>query len=368
MKKPIASDALRVKNHYVPEMYLKNWAKQSEVATYALLVPNASVPHWKHRSLRGIGYHRHLYTYQGRDGESDTFERWLSEKFESPAISAIQKVLHTQKLNGEDWYHLVRFLAAQDVRTPARLHEFMQRHEKTLQQDINQIVEASIAQLEDLVHHNRPLPKAESRLTITESPFKVSIRRNPEGDGHCKAETVLGRKLWMHMSELVLTDTLQHLLKHRWTIFEAPPGITWLTSDKPVVRLNYYEPGKYDFKGGWASQGSEILFPLSPRHLMYTRIGHPTAQRKEIVSEELALLINQFIAEHAHRHIFAIAPCAIEEIRPRHVSLDAFLQEKQSWETWHQQQSDAEAELAVPSDYAATTSVSSTTTFPTVAP
>lgn len=368
MKSQAAADVLRVKNHYVPEMYLKNWAQQGEVATYSLLVPNASVPHWKKRSLRGIGYHRHLYTFIGCSGENDSFERWLSEKFESPAVTPIQKVLNDQHLNREDWYHLIRFLAAQDVRTPARLHEFMQRNEETLQQSINQTLQASIAELEKLVRCNRPLPKVKERLSITESPFKVSIRRTPNGDGYCKVDAVLGRKLWVHMSEQMLTSTLQHLQKHRWTIFEAPAGISWLTSDKPVVRLNYYQPENYDFKGGWGRPGSEILFPLSPRHLMYTRIGHPSAKRKERISEELAVLINRFIAEHAHRDIFAAVPCALEKIRPRHVSLEAFLHEKQAWETWHTEQSDAEAELATPIDYAAKDSVSNTTILPTVAP
>ncbi|MBV8248506.1 MAG: DUF4238 domain-containing protein [Comamonas sp.] len=364
----VAGDVLRVKNHYVPEMYLKNWAQRGQVATYALLVPNTSVPHWKKRSLRGIGYHRHLYTYLGRDGESDLFECWLGEKFESPAVIPIQKMLDDQRLSREDWYHLTRFLAAQDVRTPARLHEFIQRNEQTLQQELDKTVQASIAKLERLARSNRPFPKVEVRQSVTESPFKVSIQRNPAGDGYCKAEAVSGRKLWVHMSEHMLTDTLQHLHKHRWTIFEAPAGIPWLTSDKPVVRLNYYEPGNYDFKGGWGNQGSEILFPLSPRHLMYTRIGHPLAKRKELVSEELAVLINRFIAEHAHSYIFASAPSDIEGIRPRHVSLEAFLNEKHAWEAWHQQQSQAEAELIAPSDYVAKAASTNCTIFPTVAP
>ena len=44
----------------------------------------------------------------------------------------------------------------------------------------------------------------------------------------------------------------------------------------PVLRLNYYKPGQYDFRGGWGNPGSEVLMPLSPRHLLYVQVGKKT--------------------------------------------------------------------------------------------
>ena len=42
------------------------------------------------------------------------------------------------------------------------------------------------------------------------------------------------------------------LLKHRWTILHAPPGISWPTSDNPLIKLNYQDSSNYDTEGGWA--------------------------------------------------------------------------------------------------------------------
>jgi hypothetical protein len=44
------------------------------------------------------------------------------------------------------------------------------------------------------------------------------------------------------------------------------------------IPLNYYARGRYDFKGGWGNKGTEILLPLSPHHLLYTRVGHRVAR------------------------------------------------------------------------------------------
>lgn len=73
---------LRKDNHYVPELYLKQWADKVGVLTYRLLVPNENVGAWKKHSLKGIGYQKHLYTYWAGGAETDEFECWLDREFE----------------------------------------------------------------------------------------------------------------------------------------------------------------------------------------------------------------------------------------------------------------------------------------------
>ena len=38
-------------NHYVPQVYLRQWATKGTIPTYSLLVPHHRVPLWKHHSL-----------------------------------------------------------------------------------------------------------------------------------------------------------------------------------------------------------------------------------------------------------------------------------------------------------------------------
>jgi hypothetical protein len=53
----------RKDNHYVPQLYLKQWATKGRIQAYRLLVPHANLPLWKEHSLRGIAFHQHLYSY-----------------------------------------------------------------------------------------------------------------------------------------------------------------------------------------------------------------------------------------------------------------------------------------------------------------
>jgi hypothetical protein len=109
-------------NHFVPQLYLKNFASTSgEVCEYRVLVSHPSVPMWKLVNVAGTGYEKNLYTRIVRGEEADDIEQWLSREFESPAKEPLEKVLADKELTDRDWRVLVRFLASQIVRTPAFL-------------------------------------------------------------------------------------------------------------------------------------------------------------------------------------------------------------------------------------------------------
>jgi hypothetical protein len=186
----------------------------------------------------------------------------------------------------------------------------------------------------------------------TESiPLRVTKEIEPGHDvGKLKAEVVVGRSVWLFSMRHLLKNTVSVLQQQKWTILSAPQGIHWITSDDPVIKLNYYRPGVYDFKGGWGNRGTEILLPLSPRHLLYTQVGQRRSRRGEIPRAE-AEMIRRFIAEHAHRLIFAAEPDPeVPRLRPRTVNADL-------WRKWHEEQTAAEREVmgwgqeqAVPKD------------------
>jgi hypothetical protein len=114
--------ALTRDNHFVPQLYLKNFATASgEVLEYRILVSRSSVPVWKPVNVAGTGYEKNLYTRIVRGEEADDIEHWLNREFESPAKEPFIKVLANQELKQSDWKILVRFLASQIVRTPGFL-------------------------------------------------------------------------------------------------------------------------------------------------------------------------------------------------------------------------------------------------------
>ena len=148
---------LRKNNHYVPKLYLKQWAHEGHISTYRLLVPNENVPMWMEQSLKGIAYQQHLYTYLAGQEETDEFERWLDSEFESPAEEAIRRVVQEDRMSPEHWRRLVRFAVALDVRTPARLRQFIRRQNETLPALMDATMLTSVEKLEAAVSRNEPI-------------------------------------------------------------------------------------------------------------------------------------------------------------------------------------------------------------------
>jgi len=179
--------------------------------------------------------------------------------------------------------------------------------------------------------------------------LNISIRDAPESDGvQVEVRTTTGRATWLFGIKYVLqhSRSIEALRGHRWTILRAPHGFSWCTSDNPVIRLNAYSDGHYDFKGGWGSDGTQIIFPLNPRSIMYARIGERPPLRGTVVSPDFAHWVQRCILEHAHRYVFCQNKCApVTQIRPRTEDASGFSHEQAQWLHWHKKNVEAESSL-----------------------
>jgi len=331
-------------NHYVPKLYLKQWAKNGVISTYRLLVPNEKIPLWKTHSLKGIAYQEHLYNYVVAGEQTDEFERWLDREFEAPAEEVISRVISEQRLLPDHWRTLIRFAMAQDVRTPARYREFVARQSESLESLLNDTLERSVADLELAVSEGRSLGRADN--TAAEGfPFNLAIDRQPDGSGLLHAHTIVGRRLWVWNARRLLTDTIKKIPMKDWTILKPPPGLSWPTSDNPLVRLNYHGPEQYDFKGGWKVQNGDILLPLSPKHLLYTCVGNRPMIRGTTLDHDTAQFMRRIIIENADRYVFSTESSDVHLIRPRKACAKQFMAERSAWGDWNREQSEAEAKL-----------------------
>ena len=330
-------------NHFVPQMYLKRWSVDGhKIFGYRTLVSHQNIPLWNTYSIKGVAFQPHLYTRLSAEGETDEVERWLERDFETPAEEAIKKVVSDQKLSYEDWQRLARFAAAQSVRTPAKLFQGMERWHKEMPKIMESTLKKAVTKLEEAKKTGIPI-KTRKNVASETFPMRVSTEPIPDTDkSFLKVETIIGRGTWLFGLNRLLTKTLKVLLKHRWSIMFAAPNFEWFTSDDPVICLNYYGNGSYDFRGGWGNKGSEILLPLSPRHMLYTKVGAKNKSRIE-VSYEFCTKLQRFIAEHSDRWIFAHEPFEkIEMLCPRIVDPTAYNTEMEAWNKWHDDQSRAE--------------------------
>jgi len=338
---------LTAENHYVPCLYLKHFASpDGTLYRYRTLVSNPHVPTWKRVHVSGVGYQTHLYTRIVLGAETDDVERWLEREFDTPATAPIRKAIEDERLTKADWQTLIRFVAAQIVRTPAFLAENLPLWNQMMPTVLNEV-------LQDLRRELERARQSGGRLPLTNVPnteyLPLRVKRQPDGDSvKISVHTVVGRGVWLHSMKYLLTDSdsVKALLDHRWSILCAPDDLNWFSSDDPVVRLNYHSEDKYDFDGGWGSKGTEIFLPLSPRHLLYTRIGYRPPERGFVLPRVAAEFIRRAIAEHAHRNMFSNLPNEdIPKLRPRHVDAEIFRKEREGWRKWHEDQTKAEEEL-----------------------
>ena len=93
--------------------------------------------------------------------------------------------------------------------------------------------------------------------------------------------------MWLSHIERVATQHLPLFLKQQWYIIEAHPDVEWPTSDDPVIWTRKY-----------IAKGVEIVFPISPKYLLYSRIGH-----KFCASEIAKIQKNQTFSQNVWKRI-----------------------------------------------------------------
>jgi len=333
-------------SHYVPQATLRRWSDDGyRVYAYRTLVSRAEVPEWELRPIRGLAHQQDLYTTFSGGREVDEFERWITKEYEEPGLEAVDKLLARVRMSPADWKRLARYVAAQDLRTPLTFIESMKRWE----QDIPAVLEKS---MRDAINELRRARAeglglmSEAKPNALSESFRVHIQIEPpvtpsSDQAMIRAEVTAGRDLWIASMRHLLTGVASVLGEHRWSAIEPHGQEEWPLTDHPVLRLNYYEAGQYDFGGGWGSKGSEIMMPVSPRHLLYVQIGKKAPNRFRFLLKETQL-VQRLIAERAHRWVFARQPAPwVARARPRVVDQALFAAERDAWKQWPQTQAEA---------------------------
>jgi hypothetical protein len=251
-------------------------------------------------------------------------------------------------LTPEGWSAILRFLWIQSARTPAAFLKFRERHVQSLPAIMHKSLEDSVHKMEEAKSAGKTIAHPTS-VAAKDFPSQITSHIEPGADfGTLKAEIPVGRSLWLWSLRQDYARTMAAIGKLKTTILRPPSGMIWVTSDDPVVLLNFRSATDYDFGGGYGRPGTEILFPLGPQHLLYAKVGErPPFQKYQRVPETTGMWWQKFLIEHAHRMLFAVAPDPmVEKFHPRHVSLEDDKHEAAQWQQWHKEQSAAEAKIA----------------------
>lgn len=337
------------KNHYVPQFYLKQWSSDNtKIWEYKLLVSNSNVPKWNNVSIEdATGWHRDLYTGIHNNQETDEIEHWFEHEIEHPAQYIFEKIANKGLLNTQDLNKLIRFVAAQYVRTPAAYFRAQQKFKtitsEKIKYDVSQLTSQAASYIQRTPHLDRLGKQAKW------FPFKLSLDKTNDEDDMIRMQILTGftRNMWHFINTTLLEHTYICLLEHDWHVIEAPKNVTLYTSDDPVVFANIYGEGKYDLQGGWGRNLGNAFFPISPNTFLFTQIG--TEFSKKNINDALFSLVyweQRLIIENAFRSLYSISENPLIELcRQRTVSQEAFTKEKILWNEWNNKQNEYEQEF-----------------------
>lgn len=327
---------LRKKNHYVPECYLKRWADSDQkVFGFKILVAHPSISNWKKYYTKAITYQKFLYVQLYSEHLSDEVETWLDKNFESPANEALERATSDRKLSKDDWHKLINFLAAQDVRTPARLYEYLYSFQKIVP-DILKDVLSDLPEKLDKSHRIQG-PISNGNIHPEFFPLRINTNIEPGADtGTLEAKTYIGRSTWLAGIRHLLESTSKHLHNHKWTILKPAQGFYWPTSDNPVVKLNYIDNNKYDLKGGWGKIKGNIIFPIGPEHALFVQIGDRPYLKGTRLSVEKTKEMIKIICENANQMIISKnIDNSILQYRKRIIDPERIRKQKAELDGWH---------------------------------
>jgi hypothetical protein len=339
-------------NHFVPQFYLRNWSDDgSTVYSYRILVSHEKVPAWSRVGIRSLGARTDLYTEVIGGDEVDEFEKWVKSEIEDPAVVAYDKLRADEDLDPEDWARLARFFAAQDLRTPASLLESLRRWKEEIPEMLSNALKEAVAEQRGSRHRRKAERSREPGMDEFGRTLRVRVDPDapaPEGTVQLRAEITPGRSMWLASMKHLLTGVADRLQEHEWSIAEPHTGWEWITSDHPALKLNYNGFDDYTFGGGWGSTGTDLILPLTPRHLLFTQIGRQNERRLRF-SLSKTIEIQKLLCERAHREVYARRPVRrVEWFRPRTVDAAMVKAEEEEWAKWHPEQAAVEAEPRAP--------------------
>ena len=335
MKQNISRD-----NHFVPQVYLRNWGEQNTIMTYELLVPNENVPMWKKKSIEYSAFIENLYVRVDKGNELDDFEKMFRDNYETPVKMSLDKANGDFKLTMDDWKLLIDFTASQIVRTPAFYERLQPILIKAFAKGLEETAE-ELKHIDKSLIEERKIVQHQDRIAL---PIKIERTGEMADEEHeyVQISGTVGKSTWLWAIDNSLLKTLKKLHDYKWSILICDESISWPTSDNPVVCINHFSEDRYNFFGVIGRIGNEIIFPISPCRALYLQIGKKHPARIKLNAKE-SNKVKRVIVENAFRYIYSYdKDDELTKWRPRLVDLEGYQLDKKKIDEWYEQYKIAE--------------------------
>jgi hypothetical protein len=225
--------------HYVPQSYLRRFSPQEKLgAIYCFNKQNERVFFSNTRNIANeIGFYNIT-----KDVSIDPLLSHI-EYLGDQAISEIIQKKSADAINDEIKHHLAVCLGLQMTRTP--------------------------------------------ETELVSDQMEQGLSKHFESFGRIRRILSSYRSRKIHLSRMMIAginDFSRMLLIHKWALFQNTSKIPYWTSDNPVCKHNE-TPASFYGNLGLLSPGIQIIFPLSPKFLLFI---FDSRQYREVNSHEFA--------------------------------------------------------------------------------
>lgn len=334
-------------NHFIPQMYQQGWSDDGKnIWEYKTLVHDDRYPSWQHRSITRTGVWKNLYVRVSDGSEQDDFEHMFHERFENPADVPLKKARNNERLSRNDWNALIRFICSQHVRTPGFFFSFRELNAQHASEALSEVA----SKLQDgNIQPKSDTGDSDSSYAKFNELVPVSLTLSDYDDEHTgvKIETTLGKGAWLfsiqhHLREHSLL--IETLCSYKWSIVEAPAGVIWPTSDRPLVLGAVQQNGENSCVLG-IKEANVLLFPISSQKSIITCPGVKLPSRFTASAEE-AKVFRELILKNAFLYVYsACEDQSIQSVRPRVVDSKEAARIRDELGAWYDLYKDEEAPL-----------------------
>lgn len=322
-------------NHFLSKMYLDAWKNEKgKVMVYELLVPSNQIPMWQPKSTKSIGKYKSMFVRLKNKKETDDIEKWLNQKYETPAKKPLEKAVNDMNLKKEEWISLIDFIMCHLVRSPS----FIIRILNLARNECTSIFKEECENLSFNIENKKEILKDNQNFFADLFPIKITdegyIDKNIK---NIKIETILGKQFYLWIMKYLLEKTTKILYKYKWGIITVDEKVKLPTTDNPVICVKFISQKKYTFNAELGKKNTIILFPISPNKIIYTKVGY-NIKSKIKVDYETSNLIKKIIVENAYNIIISSQEDNdIEKNTPRIVDKEQFIAEKKMWDDFQKQ-------------------------------
>ena len=339
-------------NHYVPQFYLKRWSTNGHsVLDYRTIVHHPNEPIWKRSSIKSVACWRDLYTEHDRESIDTKIENFFANHIEAPSKPVFQKLDNGESLSSRDMETLVNLLIAQLFRTPHAMAKEAQLMRGLFGRTVQETSETVARELihgdvnpssmvrDDYASTNQPFPATPLYIDLDRSNNEMIVTTTVGRQGFLSA---FGNFYYGRVGEA--------LRSYLWRIVQMPIGAEMPTSDNPVTVFRIGGLNKrLIFNDGIGIPNTIILFPLDPRHALFTKVGMPFHQllRFEPDAYDSRLFIKA-IAQNVSWHIFSKSRIpAIQDIRPREANPEKATRLMTTRQKWDEMQVEVDERLSL---------------------